>query len=301
MTEQPSRPYATPAALRQALTHRLAAAAAEGPWPLADLQRQFAYDRLLHRLYLLDSGWILKGATALLARQISARHTIDLDIYRAATRAEAERDLRTAAAIDAGDWFEFEIGAGRPLAAEGAAGTRLPATARIGNTVWASFHIDLVGEAIGMTGTPDNVPPLTPVTLPGLERPGYRAYPIVDHIADKICAIFTRHGTEGRPSTRYKDLLDLVSFATTTSVAADEQRRALRAEAERRDLTLPHRFDVPDRELWEAGYRAEAGRATTPAAASLEQALAIVRPLVDPLLEHTATGMWDPAQRAWRS
>lgn len=101
MTEQPSRPYATPAALRQALTHRLAAAAAESPWPLADLQRQFAYDRLLHRLYLLDSGWILKGATALLARQISARHTIDLDIYRAATRAEAERDLRTAAAIDA--------------------------------------------------------------------------------------------------------------------------------------------------------------------------------------------------------
>ena len=79
MNQPPPRPYATPAALRRALTDRLAAAAAEGPWRLADLQRQFAYDRLLHRLYLLDDGWILKGATALLARHLSVRHTIDLD------------------------------------------------------------------------------------------------------------------------------------------------------------------------------------------------------------------------------
>jgi hypothetical protein len=27
-----------------------------------------AYDRLLERLYLVDEGWIIKGATALLAR-----------------------------------------------------------------------------------------------------------------------------------------------------------------------------------------------------------------------------------------
>jgi hypothetical protein len=27
-------------------------------------QRQMAYDRLLERLYLVDEGWIIKGATA---------------------------------------------------------------------------------------------------------------------------------------------------------------------------------------------------------------------------------------------
>ena len=81
-----SRPYATPAAFRRALTDRLSAIATpNGPWPLPDLQRQFAYDRLLHRLYLLDSGWILKGATALLAREIAVRHTIDIDVYREAS------------------------------------------------------------------------------------------------------------------------------------------------------------------------------------------------------------------------
>ena len=45
---------------------------------LPHLQRQFAYDRLLARLYLLDDGWILKGATALLARHIAVRHTVDV-------------------------------------------------------------------------------------------------------------------------------------------------------------------------------------------------------------------------------
>jgi len=45
-----------------------------------------AYDRLLERLYLVDQGWIVKGATALLARDIGVRGTIDIDVYRAQGR-----------------------------------------------------------------------------------------------------------------------------------------------------------------------------------------------------------------------
>ena len=41
-----------------------------------------AYDRLLERLNLVDEGWIIKGATALLARDIGVRGTIDIDLYR---------------------------------------------------------------------------------------------------------------------------------------------------------------------------------------------------------------------------
>ncbi len=36
------------------------------------LQRQMAYDRLLERLYLVDEGWIIKGATALLALRLAS-------------------------------------------------------------------------------------------------------------------------------------------------------------------------------------------------------------------------------------
>lgn len=65
--------YATPAAFRRALSDRIKVAAAAGPWTFQQLQRQVAYDRLLERLYLIDDGWIVKGATALLARDLGVR------------------------------------------------------------------------------------------------------------------------------------------------------------------------------------------------------------------------------------
>ena len=58
------RGYTGPAAFRRALTDKLKALAADNRWPLAQLQRQIAYDRLLERLYLVDDQWIVKGAIA---------------------------------------------------------------------------------------------------------------------------------------------------------------------------------------------------------------------------------------------
>ncbi len=75
--------YATPVAFRRALTDRLNALAKSSRWELLQLQRQFAYDRLLERLYLMDDGWIVKGAVALLARDLGVRASIDIDVYRA--------------------------------------------------------------------------------------------------------------------------------------------------------------------------------------------------------------------------
>jgi hypothetical protein len=62
------RAYGGPASFRRALTDRLKALAESTRWNLPQLQRQIAYDRLLERLYLTDDDWIVKGATALLAR-----------------------------------------------------------------------------------------------------------------------------------------------------------------------------------------------------------------------------------------
>ena len=82
--------YATPAAFRRALTDRLKQAAEDGPWTLQQLQRQVAYDRLLDRLYSHDDGWIVKGATALLARDLGVRGSLDINIYRKAAREVAD-------------------------------------------------------------------------------------------------------------------------------------------------------------------------------------------------------------------
>lgn len=81
MTE---RPYADPGALRHAVTDRLRQLAREQRTQLADLQRQFAYDRLLARVFSAEpEAWVLNGATALLARLAgAARHTLAIDLYR---------------------------------------------------------------------------------------------------------------------------------------------------------------------------------------------------------------------------
>ena len=91
------RGYGSPDAFRRALTDRLRAAARESRWDLPQLQRQMAYDRLLERLYFVDDGWIVKGAAALLAREIGVRASIDIDVYRAKALEIAEAELRAAA------------------------------------------------------------------------------------------------------------------------------------------------------------------------------------------------------------
>lgn len=78
------RTYGSPQAFRAALTARLRAEAETSRWSLPELQRQFSYDRLLERLYRIDQGWIVKGAAALLARRLSLRATVDVDLYRQA-------------------------------------------------------------------------------------------------------------------------------------------------------------------------------------------------------------------------
>ncbi len=298
MTEE--RSYGSPAAFRRALTDRLNAKSKDSKWSLAQLQRQFAYDRLLERLYLIDRDWIIKGATALLARDIGVRGTIDIDVYRARARDVAEAELRDAASRDVGDWFRFEVGPSRAVA-DGAAGVRLPVSAYVGASVWAQFHVDLVGTDLTMTGEPDDVPPMASIDMPDVEQHGYRAYPLVDHIADKIAATFERYGQGRTPSTRFKDLVDLVAIVTRASVEADAQRVALASESTRRGITLPAHFVVPDRELWESGYDAEAKRSVLPIARTLDEALDVVRPFVDGLLDGSAVGRWNPTAREWKA
>lgn len=296
MTQRGS--YATPTAFRRALTDKLKEKVQTSRWTLPQLQRHVAYDRLLERLYLVDEGWVVKGATALLARAIGVRGTIDVDVYREDPHEVAEPDLRAAAATDIGDWFRFELGASQSMQ-DADRGGRIPVTAYVGTTVWAQFHVDLVGSDLRMTGAPEDVPPLARVMMPDVNQHGYRAYPLVDHIADKIVAVFERHGAMSTPSLRYKDLVDLVAIVTQASVPGTEQLAALTSEAQRRGVTLPVRFAVPDRQLWDAGYAAEARRSLLPSAHTLDEALAIVRPFVDPLLDGTAAGTWDALGGRW--
>jgi hypothetical protein len=270
--------------------------AGEGRWTLPQLQRQVAYDRLLQRLYLVDDGWVVKGATALMARDLGARATIDIDLYRVVVSRSLEEDVHAAAARDLGDWFRFGIGPAQPMEA----GVRLPARAFVSTTLWTQFHVDVVADGVRMTAHPDPVPPLARLVMPDLvQENGYRAYPLMDHVADKVVATFQRYGDRQLASTRFKDLVDLVTIARGASVDADRQRAALASEADRRSVTLPAAFDVPDRSLWTPGYAAEARRSVVDVPVTLDDALDVVRPFLDPVLNGSAAGVWDPDGGRW--
>lgn len=293
------RRYGSPAAFRRALTDKLKTVAQDSKWTLPQLQRQIAYDRLLERLYAVDEGWVLKGATALLARDLGVRASIDIDVFRAVALEVSERELREAAALDLGDWFVFEAGAPQ-ASGDGGTGVRVPIRALIGPTDWARFHVDLVGNEVTMTGAPERMPALARVTMPDVEQRGYRVYPLVDHVADKIAATFDRYGKARAPSTRYKDLVDLVAITSASSVKAEGQIAALRSEAERRSIELPTAFAVPDVEAWKRGYEAEAARSLLEVADTLEEALELMARFADPLLDGSARGAWDPGRGLWR-
>jgi hypothetical protein len=298
------RRYATPQALRQAITDRLRSIAKQrSDATLGDLQRRFAYDRLLARVFAVDPDqWVLKGAAAMLARlPTAARHSKDIDLYR--TRGdltEAHEALAAAAAIDLGDHFRFTLGASQPLT-QGARALRVPITAYLGPTTFAGFHADLVAN-LTMTATPDEVPAMIDIDL-GLTQPRYRAYPVVDHIADKVCAMLETHpraGGDPIASTRYRDLVDLATFARTTEIDGTALTTALRSEASRRDLTLPDHLPDPAGPDWRAGYARTVRDAPNLADRNLASALQTVRAMLDPVLAAKQPGVWEPASLTWR-
>jgi hypothetical protein len=59
---------------------------------------------------------------------------------------------------------------------------------RLGPRLFERFGVDLV-TGVAITGKPERAEPLLPLTIPGLVRPPYLLYPLVDSVADKVMGI----------------------------------------------------------------------------------------------------------------
>jgi hypothetical protein len=290
-------PYSTAQAFGASLTDRFKAAAARSPYSVSQLRRQFAYDRLLARLFR-DSvtGWVLKGGISMIARLPVARHSADIDLAAALDSPhDALAALRIAAAIDLGDFFTFDFDQPRSMV-QGVDGIRVAAQARLGPRLFERFGVDLVTATV-VTGTVEQADPIVDLDIPGLVRPTYRLYPLADTLADKFMGIIERHGQ--RPSTRFRDLVDIVLIARSQPVDVSALSVALVSECCRRELALPDQFDVPDRPLWEVGYRTAARDVPGVAEQTLVAAIGTAQRLFDPVLDGSARGHWDPHRLCW--
>lgn len=297
--------YRDGVALWTAVTARAKATATATGVEAGSVVRRFVFGRFLARVFQdASSPWVLKGGTAVLARVHDARTTKDVDLLHQLLDVDRAVDhLRAVVAIDLRDHFRFVItnvgrsvgGAGQP----GIDGCRVSVDAYCGAVKKTSFGVDLVAGSL-MTTEPELC--TDPVLeLRGLEAPTMRLYPVVDHIADKLCATQVTYGTDGdRPSSRVRDLVDLVVFARSQDVDGAALMRAIQGEWAHRGLSGAPVFSPPPG--WERLYPPLARK--TPVVADLASfldAVTFVRALLDPALDGTAAGRrWVAADGVWR-
>ena len=127
----------------------------------------------------------------------------------------------------------------------------------------------------------------------------YLVYPLVDQLADKLCAVMELQ-TGGWPSSRMKDLADIVTYAANEAFDLGRLAHAIRSECAKRSMDVPERFEAP--EGWSLRFAAFARKNGLPAKyASFESATALASSFFNPALAKKAVGgaMWDPAKTEW--
>lgn len=267
------------------------------PTAVSQRQRQFLYDRLLARVFThAPEDWVLKGGTALLARVRDARHSRDVDLNRTAGTLEtAVQELRVAAATDLDDHVRF-VTEPHHRKNPGQGNARLQITPYIGVRPIHSFGVDVVVSTL-LTAEPD-LHQVTPVVdLPGIAHPPYRLYPVVDHVADKVCATMELHA--GQPSTRHRDLLDLVVIACTQTVNSVPLTHAV--ESERRHRALPPITAWSTPPQWAIPYGKDAPHTAHCAEyPRYADGTGLVARFLDPIFSgELDPATWDPDKRIW--
>jgi hypothetical protein len=250
-----------------------------------------------------EAPWVLKGGVSMLVRiPPRARYSKDIDlVHLPADPQMAAHDLARMVQIDTGDLLRFQIVRSTPLSTDAA--LRVTVEAYTGTTKWDEFPIDVSCERhyVGELEHRHHVPVLPPEKL-GLTLPEFVLYPVVDQIADKVAAMYERHGDSA--SNRWRDLADLVLLVTDGGGfdAADLTRAlAIRQQVARSPLTLPREMRVPGTE-WRTGYPSFAAKETFIPARfhRLDEALQLVGECLNPVLSgQIDTGRWVPARLSW--
>lgn len=296
--------YPTPAGVESAIAAAAKRAAAADPTlDTSERIRLEYFNRFLSRVFSDGeaSEWLLKGGTGMLARVPSSRATLDVDLYcRGFTLDEALADLRRLAALDLGDHFTFNYSGHRESVGGQAQpyveGYTVTFEVLIGVATRGPIKIDLAAGA-GVTAEIERLRSASVLDIPRLVSNEYRLYPLVDQIADKVCA--TADSYNGRPSSREKDLVDLVVIAVTQDVDGSALGVAIAMETLMRKMVQIDGFVVPS--SWGARYGKLAKR--VPHCSGFETvdlAEDLVRRFIDPALDGSAAGQkWHSSTRAW--
>lgn len=277
-----------------------------------EIRKQYVFSLFFKRLFARGFGhWMLLGGNALLIRTGGGRFTQDIDLARdddwdgvEELHDEFQESLRS---DDANDPFYFDIlriesRNDLDIFGYGAHTAKAHIRIMLGAKEFDTFTVDITTRR-HVDGPVDRIP-LKPIidhqTLN--DMPYIPTVPVENHLADKICALYERHGATGSSaSTRYRDLADIVRIVKTLSFCAERLSKLIDHETMRRQIARPSAMISPD-PGWEQKYP-DAARyfAEFPSELrSLSSSLTVAASCLNDVLDGTrTTGVWDPLSQAW--
>lgn len=258
------------------------------------LHRNLVFQRILARVARAD-GWVLKGGFCLEVRlALEARTTVDLDLATREVFEGAGEDLQDtldellAAEVDE-DEFTFDVAQPRRVNMLGDRDAwRIRVTARVDGQVFQDVTLDVVSQFTELAGAVEALEIAPPVAAPGLRPVRVAAVDVDQHAAEKLHAMMRVYAGE-RPSSRTKDLVDLVLLLEAGLLDAHRLADRLAVVYGERDGTAPPEALAPLPAGWEQDYPALLGQhELTVTAQTAASAYELVRDLyqqVVPFLE----------------
>lgn len=292
--------YASPAAFKQAVEHRLRERATADGVEIARLRQLLVFDRFLARIDIVfGDRAILKGGLVVELRLKRARTTKDIDLRLPGDPDEALKKLQQAGRLDLDDFLTFEV---RPdsrhpgIEADGTLhqGRRYRVRGLLAAKIYgSSFGLD-IAFAEPYAGEVEEICGSSFLAFAGVKATKLRIYPIEAHIAEKLHAYTL---PRPQPNSRVKDLPDIALLASVRRLDATGLRAAFEETFKARKT---HRLPLstpPPPATWAAVYAAMARkdglRWTT-----LDPLIVAVAAFLDPVLSGDA-GRWNPDTWSW--
>lgn len=267
--------------------------------------RQMLRDRFLCRVFSDPHGrFVLKGGSSLLARIPDARATKDID-FATSLRESPDTALASLNALvgqDMGDFCAFELTKRQETLDENGYSRllKLRYSTKVGLEEKDPILIDLSLDC-STTLPPERVSPVNRFEVDGVRTCDYLLYPLPDQLADKFCAIMELQPS-GWPSSRMKDLVDVVAYATNQEFSLSQLSLAIQCECRRREMHIPESFKAP--EMWKPRFSAFAKKSkVSKEFATFESASALASKFFNPALSAELAGemRWDPKSLLWRT
>lgn len=268
------------------------------------LQLLYAQERWLARLAHSShrDKFILKGGLYLYGNfGLASRPTRDIDFLGRATPAEVTQTVQMVhdiANIDLPDGMYFDpttICGEENRAATEYGGVRIELTAYLGSAR-ERLRIDVgFGDALPTGPTDLDYP-----TLLDTPSPNVLVYSLETVIAEKLQAATVLYEV----NSRYKDFFDIHQLAAHQPFQAKALNEAVEATFTRRGTAMsdvrrlfaPTFTDDPARQTQWSAFLKRARQATPD---SFSSGMEEIRAFIEPILNGTATGSWNPATRAW--